>query len=103
MKSEGVTAGTEVKGSGWARLLSFLLAVPLTLVLLIAPGFMVARGGQYSHGLLSLVMLGVSAGFVHAVGFRPQTVFWRMVFGPPLAWPLLVLGYGVLWRVQLGF
>ena len=51
-----------------------------------------------SHGLLSLVMLGVSAGFVHGVGFVPQHRVWRVLFGPWLAWALMGAGLWLLLR-----
>jgi predicted membrane protein len=37
-------------------------------------------------------MLGVSAGFVHGVGFVPESKLWRFLFGPWLAWALMSLG-----------
>lgn len=48
------------------------------------------------HGLLSLVMLGVSAGFVHGVGFVPQARVWRLAFSPWLAWALMGAGLWLL-------
>jgi predicted membrane protein len=44
------------------------------------------------HGLLSLAMLGVCAGFVHGVGFVPIARLWRIVFSPWLSWALMGLG-----------
>jgi predicted membrane protein len=43
------------------------------------------------HGLPSLAMLGVCAGFVHGVGFVPLRKVWRIVFSPWLAWALMGL------------
>ena len=45
-----------------------------------------------SHGLLSLVLLGVCAGFVHGVGFVPRARVWRIAFSPWLAWALMGAG-----------
>lgn len=84
-----------------SRALSLLLAGPLALLLLIHPAAMLDAQGGYSHGLLMLVMLGVSAGFIHGVGFDPRTLPWRWLFGPVLAWGLMALGYGLLLRAQL--
>ncbi|MGH8355346.1 MAG: cyd operon YbgE family protein, partial [Pseudomonas sp.] len=78
---------------GWARGLSLTLAAPLALLLLIHPAAMLDAQGRYSHSLLMLVMWGVSAGFVHGVGFEPRARPWRLLFGPLLGWPLLGLGY----------
>ncbi|MBB1608965.1 MULTISPECIES: cyd operon YbgE family protein [unclassified Pseudomonas] len=80
----------------WSRVVSLLLAAPLALVLLIHPALMLDANGGYSHGLLMLVMLGVSGGFVHGVGFDPRGRLWALLFGPPVAWPLMLLGYGLL-------
>lgn len=88
--------------SGWSRSLSLLLASPLALLLLIHPAAMLDANGHYSHNLLMLVMLGVAGGFVHGVGFIPHAWYWRAVFGPLLAWPLLLLGYAVLYLAQRG-
>lgn len=84
----------------WTRALSLLLASPLALLLLIHPAAMLDAQGRYSHGLLMLVMLGVAGGFVHGVGFDPYQRLWRWLFGPLLAWPLLIMGYGLLLRAQ---
>jgi cyd operon protein YbgE len=45
-----------------------------------------------SHGLITLVIWGVSAGFVHGIGFDPDARFWRAVFGPISAWVLMGMG-----------
>ncbi|MDR6354206.1 putative membrane protein [Pseudomonas psychrotolerans] len=63
------------------RTLSLLLAAPLALLLLIHPGLMLDASGHYSHPLLMAVMLGVSAGLVHGVGFVPRLWLWRLLFG----------------------
>ncbi len=84
----------------WARVLSLLLASPLALLLLIHPAAMLDPQGHYSHNLLMLVMVGVAGGFVHGVGFDPYQRFWRYLFSPLLAWPLLLMGYGLLLRAQ---
>ena len=86
--------------SAWSRALSLLLASPLTLLLLIHPAAMLDAQGHYSHNLLMLVMLGVAGGFVHGVGFDPYARLWRLLFGPALAWPLLLMGYALLLRAQ---
>lgn len=84
----------------WSRALSLLLASPLALLLLIHPAAYLDDQGRYSHILLMLVMLGISGGFVHGVGFDPINRLWRLLFGPACAWPLLVLGYVLLKQAQ---
>lgn len=86
----------------WPRALSLLLATPMALLLLIHPAAMLGKDGHYSHSLLMLVMLGVSGGFVHGVGFQPVLRLWRIVFGPLLAWALMLMGYALLVRAQAG-
>jgi len=85
-----------------ARLLSLLLASPLALVLLIHPAAMLDGQGGYSHPQLMLVMWGISAGFVHGVGFVPQWWGWRWLLGPLPAWLFCALGYAVLAHARLG-
>lgn len=89
------------RSGGW-RALSLLLATPLALLLLIHPAAMLDAEGRYSHSLLMLVMGGVAGGFVHGVGFTPYSRVWRLAFGPLLAWPLLILGYLILYRARMG-
>nr|WP_221189691.1 cyd operon YbgE family protein [Azomonas macrocytogenes] len=87
--------------SRWSRALSLLLATPLALVLLLHPASMLNADGSYSHGLLMLVMLGISSGFIHGLGFDPLALIWRLVFHPLLGWLLMALGYGIIFRTQL--
>ena len=82
------------------RVLSLLLASPLALLLLIHPAAFLDDQGRYSHSLLMLVMLGISGGFIHGVGFDPLHRLWRLLFGPVCAWPLLSLGYLLLAQAQ---
>ncbi|MCF7202155.1 cyd operon YbgE family protein [Pseudomonas oligotrophica] len=79
-----------------ARALSLLLAAPLALLLLIHPAAMLDGQGGYSHPQLMLVMWGISAGFVHGVGFVPLFRPWRWLLGPLPAWALCALGYAIL-------
>ena len=86
----------------FSRVLSLVLAAPLALVLLIHPAAMLDGQGGYSHPQLMLVMWGISAGFVHGVGFVPRWWGWRWLLGPLPVWLLCALGYGVLFQAQLG-
>ncbi|MEE3508806.1 cyd operon YbgE family protein [Pseudomonas sp. 10C3] len=80
-----------------SRVLSLLLAVPLSLILLINPITILNAQGHYNHNLLMLVMWGVAAGYVHGVGFDPHARVWQVVFHPLVAWGLMTLGYAVMW------
>ncbi|MDV7210922.1 cyd operon YbgE family protein [Azotobacter beijerinckii] len=84
------------------RTLSLLLASPLALILLIHPSMIVDPEAGYSHSLLMLVMLGISSGFIHGVGFDPRGLIWRILFHPVGGWVLMGLGYAVLYKVQMG-
>jgi predicted membrane protein len=75
-----------------SRLVSLLGASALALIIMIYPVALSQDGAAPSHGLLALVMLGISAGFVHGVGFMPKTVLWRWLFHPALAWLLMTTG-----------
>ncbi|EXF45504.1 cyd operon protein YbgE [Pseudomonas sp. BAY1663] len=83
-----------------SRALSLLLVAPLALLLLIHPAAMLDSQGGYSHPLLMLVMWGISAGFVHGLGFVPQFWLWRWLLGPLPGWTLAALGYLILWQAQ---
>ena len=91
---------TKVPGGGaysvLPRMLSLLLATGLAGVIFTYPKAV----AQVNHGMLTLTMLGICAGFVHGVGFIPETRLWRILFGPWLTWPLLGLG---LWLLLRGF
>ena len=74
------------------RRLSLLTAMALAGMVLAYPRALAEAG----HGMLSLMMLGICAGFVHGVGFVPEHKLWRIAFGPWLAWPLMGMGLWLL-------
>jgi predicted membrane protein len=85
--------------SGWARGLSLATALALmALVTLLPRGLTTADGSPINHGVLSLIMWGMSAGFVHGVGFVPRNPVLRVVLGPVTAW--LWMGLGLFFYVQ---
>jgi predicted membrane protein len=54
-----------------------------------------------THGLLSLILAGMSVGFAHGLGFRPTTRIWRWLLSPWTAWPLMLVGWlALLWSAQ---
>ncbi len=83
-----------------ARLLSLALALLLAALILIYPRAIAASMGEVRHGLLTLLMWGMAAGFVHGVGFVPRLWPWRLLFHPLLGW--LLMGYGTWWVVIAG-
>jgi len=81
------------KPNKFAMAISFLMALPLAAVLLIHPGAMLDANGHYNHSALMMVMIGISGGFIHGVGFLPQFWLWKCLFSPYVAWPLMLWGY----------
>lgn len=77
----------------FVMLISFLLALPLAAVLLIHPAMMLDANGHYSHRTMMFIMIGISGGFIHGVGFIPRFWVWKWLFNPIIAWPLMLLGY----------
>jgi cyd operon protein YbgE len=75
-----------------ARSLSFVMAVALSALILIYPKAIASSATEINHGMLSLWMWGIAAGFVHGVGFVPEHWLWRIVFGPQVAWLLMSAG-----------
>ncbi len=75
------------------RAVSLLLALATSGLIFTYPQALAHAG----HALLSLVMLGACAGFVHGVGFVPRAAIWRIAFSPWAAWPLMGAG---LWLIS---
>lgn len=77
---------------GWSRFVSIALAIGLAALILIYPRAVATSVSDVNHGLLTLLMWGISIGFIHGVGFVPRMVLWRLVFSPFAGWPLMVFG-----------
>lgn len=76
-----------------ARGLSLVAAVVLMLLVTLMPRALTTEDGSpIGHGILALIMWGLSAGFVHGVGFVPRNAALRLALGPLAAWPLMALG-----------
>lgn len=88
-----------VLDSGWARGVSLATALALMILITLFPrGLTAADGSPISHGALTLVMWGMSAGFVHGVGFVPRNKALRALLGPVVAWSLM--GAGLIFYVR---
>lgn len=84
---------------GWARGASLGVAIMMMMLITLLPrGLTTADGNAISHGVLMLVMWGMSAGFVHGVGFVPRNPVLRVALGPIIAWPLM--GVGLVFYIQ---
>ena len=63
-----------------ARGVSLAAALALMVLVTLFPRGLTGTGGQpLGHGALALVMWGLSAGFVHGVGFVPRTPILRIL------------------------
>ncbi|WP_349569596.1 cyd operon YbgE family protein [Azotobacter salinestris] len=102
MRVRRVTSEKQLLQRRPLRILSLLLATPITLIFLIHPSLIVDPEAGYSHSMLMLVMLGISSGFIHGVGFDPRGLVWRILFHPVGGWVLMGLGYAILYKVQMG-
>ncbi|MES2369389.1 cyd operon YbgE family protein [Thiobacillus thioparus] len=88
-----------VLDSGWARGVSLVSALALMILVTVFPrGLTVADGRAISHGVLTFIMWGMSAGFVHGVGFVPRNNVLRVLLGPVVAWVLM--GVALIFYVQ---
>jgi predicted membrane protein len=85
--------------NGWVRAFSLGAAIVMMLLITLMPrGLTTTDGSTISHGVLMLIMWGMSAGFVHGVGFVPRNRVMRVVLGPVAAW--LGMGAGLVFYVQ---
>lgn len=76
--------------AGWARTLSFLMAMVLSGLLLVMPSVVASDTRDLDHGPLSLALIGISAGFIHGVGYVPVMTVWRWLFSPYVGWPVML-------------
>ncbi|QSG85898.1 cyd operon YbgE family protein [Acinetobacter indicus] len=83
----------EKKPNKLAMVISCLLAFPLAAVLLLHPAAMLDADGNYSHSAMMYIMIGISGGFIHGVGFVPRFWLWKWLFSPFVAWTLMIWGY----------
>ena len=70
------------KPNKFAMIISCLLAFPLAAVLLLHPAAMLDANGEYSHRAMMFIMIGISGGFIHGVGFIPKFWLWKWLFSP---------------------
>ncbi len=79
--------------TGWARGVSLGSALMMMVLITVFPrGLTIAGGSPINHGILALIMWGLSAGFVHGTGFVPHNPMLRVALGPLIAWPLMGVG-----------
>lgn len=71
------------------RIISLVGALLISALLLIHPTQIAANATDINHGYLILLMLGLSGGFVHGIGFNPNFWLWKIVFSPYFSWVIL--------------
>lgn len=76
----------------WARAFSLLSALVLSIILFVMPHLVAEESTEIDYRLLLMYLWGLSAAYVHGVGFVPRMLVWRWLLGPWLAWPLMALG-----------
>lgn len=82
--------------SVWARLFSFAMSLGLTAAILFMPQEVALADHELKTGLLFLVMFGICSGFVHGLGYVPETRIFRWLFSPYIAWPVII-GFALWW------
>ncbi len=96
---QGPARAKRLLDSVWARALSLVPAFALMILVTLFPhGLTAADASPISHSALMLIMWGMSAGFVHGVGFVPHNRILRVLLGPVIAW--LGTGAGLLFYIR---
>lgn len=76
----------------FARAVSFIAALAVTVTVLVFPRLIALDMHTVPHGWLVVLMLGMSFGYVHGIGFIPKNPILKTLFSPVVAWPLMLLG-----------
>jgi predicted membrane protein len=79
-----------------ARALSLALALSVTAVVVAAPRLFATSMHEVPHGPLALLMLGMSAAYVHGVGYVPRHRGLRPFAGPLVAWSFIGVAAALL-------
>lgn len=82
-----------------ARAVSLLAAVSVAAVIILYPRLVAEDTVSVPHGFLAVLLMGMSAAWVHGFGFVPENRILRVLFSPVVAWPVIALGtWGVFLR-----
>lgn len=71
------------------RFISIVLALLLSALLLVNPNHIADSTSALDHGYLTVLMVALSAAFVHGIGFDPRFWLWKIIFSPYFAWVIL--------------
>ena len=84
---------------GLARAVSLLAAVAVAAVIILYPRLVAEDSASVPHGFLVVLLMGMSAAWVHGFGFVPENRILRVLFSPIVAWPVMIIGtWGVFLR-----
>lgn len=95
MSSASGRAGSLLYGRA-SRAVSLALALAVTAFVTAYPHFFAQSTQEAPHGLLAVLMLGMSAAYVHGVGYVPQRRWLQPLVGPLTAWLLLATATALL-------
>jgi len=76
--------------SGAFRALSILLAIVLSVIILIVPHAVTNVDNSVNHSHLTALLYGTMIGFIHGVGFVPESALFRCIFHPIIGWALMI-------------
>jgi cyd operon protein YbgE len=82
------TSASRANGTA-AHALSLLAAIALVALIVFYPRAVATSTQDIHHGRLLVMMWGISAGFVHGVGFVPRSRLLGFLLGPFAAWLLM--------------
>lgn len=79
-----------------ARIISIVAAIAVTVGVVCFPRIVAADMHAVPHGWLVCLLLGMSFSYVHGFGFIPDNKTLRLLFSPLCAWPLMIVGAGMI-------
>lgn len=74
-----------------SRTISFVSAGLASILILLMPYAFTSINNTVNHGLLMTLMFGTMIGFIHAVGFKPETFVLNKLLHPLLGWLLIIV------------
>ena len=81
------------------RAVSLLSAIAVAAVVILYPRLVAEDTASVPHGFLVVLLMGMSAAWVHGFGFIPENRILRVLFSPIVSWPLMLIGaWGVFLR-----
>ena len=88
-------AATDIPTKQWLHTLVLAISCCVMVGITAWPHFLGGTVKELNHSAASLLMMGMSAGFVYGIGFQPRHFIWRYLFSAPVS--LGLMGAGFLW------